>query len=293
MKFLLLCLLVATVSAKSKNGQCASVMKKGGLSKDFAKHVSHAIHSLTVEDIRMYFNKKAGEDNNIPVVNPMLRDQPRVLDNAPFMGYDTEFVTDGMKHFDVIMRGVNMPGWRLTAFELLEKLSHVYHMSEIWAAAGKKYQKIISRGKLDVDSELCECVRDMESNGLAKYLQLTAFQIRYPGITSGNSTITDSYLGGFLDYHISYGLEERPKNIVKKLMSFDFSGTDEELIRDVVENLVDEAGFDEEPHDPEEEAAHSREHWEWCVGMLKGLMTDALIKDTATFMHCQLNLTEM
>ena len=45
---------------------------------------------------------------------------------------------------------------------------------------------------LDVDSDLCECVRDTEGNGLAKYLQLTAFQIRYPGITSGDSTVTDS-----------------------------------------------------------------------------------------------------
>merc|ERR1712176_962252 len=220
-------------------GRCKNVMKKAGLSKEFAKHVSHAIHSLTIEDIKMYFNKNVGEDNGIPVVNPMLRDEPRVLDNAPYMNYDEEFVTDGMKHFDVIMKGVNMDGWRLTAFELLERLSHVYHMSEIWAAAGKEYKKVAK--KVDVDSELCDCVRDMETNGLAKYLQLTAFQIRY-------------------------GLEERPKNIVNKLMDFDFSGSDEDLIRDVIENLVDEAGFDEEPHDVWDEAAHSREHWEWCVG---------------------------
>jgi len=295
MRLLLVLLLVAAVAAKDKKkannkSQCASVMKKGGLSKDFAKHVSHAIHSLTVEDIRTYFNKNVGENNNIPVVNPMLRDQPRVLENAPIMGYDEEFVTDGMKHYDVIMKGVNMDGWHLTAFGLLERLSHVFHMSEIWAAAGKKYKKIANRGKVTVDSELCDCVRDMEENGLAKYLQLTALQIRYPGITSGNSTITDTYMGGFLDYHISYGLAERPKNLGQQLKTFDFDRTDEELIPDVIENLVDKSKFDEEPHDPEEEARTSREHWEWCVGELKGLLTDALLKDTATFMHCQLNV---
>jgi hypothetical protein len=65
-----------------------------------------------------------------------------------------------------------------------------------------------------------------------------------------------------------------------------------QLIRGVVENLVDEAGFDEELHDPEDEARHSREHWAWCVGELMKLMTDELLKDTATFMHCQLNLTK-
>lgn len=288
MKLLLLvCLLGAAIAAKN---QCSKVLKKGGISQDFAKHVSHAIHSLTIEDIRMYFNKNAGEDNNIPVVNPMLRDQPRVLDDAPWMGYDEEFMTDGMKHFDIIMKGVNMDGWALSSFELLERLSHVYHMSEIWAYAGKKYRKVSKR--LEVDSDLCDCVRDIDSNGLANYLQFTAFQIRYPGISSGNSTITDSYMGGFLDYHISYGLQERPKNIVKQLMDFDFSGSDEDLISSVVTDLVDGAGFEEEHHDPEEEAAHSKEHWEWCVGELKDLMTPELIYDTAVFMHCKLNIAD-
>lgn len=283
--FFLVCLLGIVAAKKDK---CFKTMRKGGISDLFAKHVSHAIHSLTVEDLKMYFTKKAGENNKIPVVNPMLRDQPRVLDNAPPSGYDEEFETDGMKHFDLIMKGVNMEGWRLTAFEVLERLSHVYHMSEIWVAAGKKYKKVAKR--LDRNSDLCECVRDTESNGLAKYLELTAFQIRYPGITSGNKNITDAYLGGFLDYHISYGLQERPKNLVKALMNFDFSGTDEELIPKVVDELMDEAGFDEEPHDPWEEAAESKAHWDWCVGELKKLMTPELIYDTAVFVHCQLNL---
>jgi hypothetical protein len=54
------------------------------------------------------------------------------------------------------------------------------------------FSQIVNRGKVDKDGELCECVRDIDENGLAKYLQLTAFQIRYPGITSGNHTITDT-----------------------------------------------------------------------------------------------------
>ena len=44
-----------------------------------------------------------------------------------------------------------------------------------------------------------------------------------------NIATSFSDLGGFLDYHISYGLEERPKNIVNKLMDFDFSGSDEDV----------------------------------------------------------------
>ena len=42
-------------------------MREGGVSEDFPKHVSHAIHSLTIEDIKMYFDKDVGENNSIPV----------------------------------------------------------------------------------------------------------------------------------------------------------------------------------------------------------------------------------
>ena len=47
--------------------KCSRTMKKGGISDLFAKHVSHAIHSLTIEDLQMYFTKGVGENNNIPV----------------------------------------------------------------------------------------------------------------------------------------------------------------------------------------------------------------------------------
>lgn len=285
---ILTCLFAAFHARSEPRKECGKIMRRGGVSDHFAKHVSHAIHSLTIEDIDTYFSKGTGEDNNIPVVNPSLRDQPRILENAPRMGYDEDFVTSGMKHFDIIMKGINMDGWHLSSFGLLERLSHVFHMSEIWAAAGKKYKRVERR--LDADSELCHCVTDIESNGLRNYLELTAFQIRYPGITSGNKTITDTYLGGFLDYHISYGLSERPKDIVDKVMEFDFSGNDEDLISDVVTMLVDYSKADvTEHHDEEEEMRNSREHWDWCVGMLKSLMSPELIYDTAVFMHCRLN----
>ena len=53
---------------------------------------------------------------------------------------------------------------------------------------------------------------------------------------------------------------------------------------------MDESKFNEEPHDPEEEARHSREHWEWCVRELTKVMTPELLYDTAVFMHCRLDV---
>ena len=47
--------------------RCKEIMLKDGVSEHFAQHVSHAIHSLSVEDIRRHFNKDVGENNSIPV----------------------------------------------------------------------------------------------------------------------------------------------------------------------------------------------------------------------------------
>ena len=48
-----------------------------------------------------------------------------------------------------------MEGWRLTAFEVLERLSHVYHMSEIWVAAGQKYKMVITCMHKDFSECIC------------------------------------------------------------------------------------------------------------------------------------------
>ena len=63
-----------------------------------------------------------------------------------------------------------------------------------------------------------------------------------------------------------------------------------QLIPGVVEKLID--GADYEEHDEEEEMEQSKEHWKWCVEMLKTLMSPELLHDTAVFMRCQLNPSE-
>ena len=54
---------LSSISLYSESINAGSLERK----RQFAKHVSHAVHSLTIEDIRMYFEKNVGEDNSIPV----------------------------------------------------------------------------------------------------------------------------------------------------------------------------------------------------------------------------------
>lgn len=62
-------------------------------------------------------------------------------------------------------------------------------MAEIWDKAAEQYKMV--EKLLDPESDICSCVTDIESNDVLNYLNLLAFKIKYPGITSGNKTITD------------------------------------------------------------------------------------------------------
>ena len=75
-------------------------------------------------------------------------------------------------------------------------VSHAFHMAEIWDHAAKQY-KIVEK-LLDPESDICGCVTDIENNDILNFLNVLAFQMKYPGITTGNKTITD-----FCEYPIS------------------------------------------------------------------------------------------
>ena len=61
------CCIYLVSGKRNDEPKCDKILEKGGISPEFAKHVSHAIHSLTIEDLKMYFNKKVGVNNSIPV----------------------------------------------------------------------------------------------------------------------------------------------------------------------------------------------------------------------------------
>ena len=84
---------------------------------------------------------------------------------------------------------MNRTSWGIPNYNNLEKLSHAFHMAEMWDETREQY-KIVER-LLDPESDLCACMTDMESNNVLNYLHHLAFKIRYPGITSGNKTLTD------------------------------------------------------------------------------------------------------
>ena len=58
-----------------KNESCQPIMKKHHLSGRFPGAVAHGIHSITLEDIRHYFDPEATESNGVPTLNYDLKDR--------------------------------------------------------------------------------------------------------------------------------------------------------------------------------------------------------------------------
>ena len=87
------------------------------------------------------------------------------------------------------MRNMNRTWWGVTNYNTLDTLTHAFHMSEVWDKTAEQYKLV--KQLLDPESEVCECMTDIENNDVLNYLNLLALKIKYPGITSGNKTLTD------------------------------------------------------------------------------------------------------
>lgn len=82
--FIALVLVILAVARGAPQSRCTSQLRANGLSSNFNETIAHAIHSMTVQGLRL-FNPRATENNGIPTVNHNLHsaDGVKVLMNAP------------------------------------------------------------------------------------------------------------------------------------------------------------------------------------------------------------------
>lgn len=275
--------------------RCATVKREAGLTEGFPINVAHRLHSLTLEDLRYYFNSKAPVDNGIPTVNfNLTKNAPRVVPNAPLFGFDTDFGTQAMRHLDQVLRNMDKLNFGIKNYSVLEKVAHVMHMAELWNQA-KKYYEIME--EKSPSEELCGCVNDVAENGVLSELELLALKIKYPGLTSGRADLpyglpphSKEGVSMQLDerrkaYEISYTLktdaETRSPIFQKHLRKFDFEGDEDEVLARAMEELQDgDQGLDTH--------LDSEDGWaSWRQGF-KG-MDDHGNFEFAMFIYCKLN----
>ena len=156
---------------------CEEVMANNGLNfSSFWHGAAHGIHSIYLEEIREFFEPEAPLKNKIPVVNEDLSTEQIILFDSPLAGYDEDFSTMALKVMAYFMLH-DRPDFGTHGMNTLEKVTHQYHMHEIYAATAPIYQKI--KGSPPGDPELCPCVNDITGNGILTELVNIANQLKY------------------------------------------------------------------------------------------------------------------
>lgn len=105
MKVFIAILLVALASVHGYIPQtrCALHLHAVGLSSNYNETIAHAIHSMTVQGLRL-FNPRANENNGIPTVNHNLHDASgvKVLMYAPNDPLPSDYFDFNMNMIDKV-----------------------------------------------------------------------------------------------------------------------------------------------------------------------------------------------
>ncbi|CAG2223987.1 uncharacterized protein [Mytilus edulis] len=159
-----LAVLIVGVATAAPSQFCKDIFPISGLSKNFNETIAHAIHSLTVEGLRI-FHPQATSVNHIPTVNHDLRQPNKVLSNAPSNPIGQDFETDSMNVLDNILSNLGShndglgPNW-----SGLERVAHSFHMWDLWMKIFNSAWKTVKANP--PHKELCKCVLDVENNGI-------------------------------------------------------------------------------------------------------------------------------
>jgi len=153
--------------------KCTSLLQEAGLSLRYNETIGHAIHSMTVEGLQL-FNPSTGRLNNVPTVNKDLSDRNKlVLDSAPSDPWGNDFTTETMNIIDNVLSKVGTtddglgPHWTP-----VERLTHVFHMRDVWMTIKTKSYKIVEANPPTEDA--CLCLRDTKSNGIYNAVEWVA-----------------------------------------------------------------------------------------------------------------------
>merc|ERR1711915_145363 len=145
--------------------KCTDVFSKIGLNySSFWEGASHGIHSLSLEEIRYFFKADAPEKNKIPTVNIDFRSENVINFNAPLWGYEDRFDTWALKIMDWFMLN-DQPYLYQNRANTLEKITHQYHMHEIYQTAAEIYKELVKTPPEDV-IDVCKCTNDLTDNGI-------------------------------------------------------------------------------------------------------------------------------
>lgn len=160
--------------------ECQVLLKQAGVADNFGFRVAHAIHSMTVLDLKS-FDPNANEKNFVPTINKNLTSDQAILPYAPdTKTVDTDrFLTAPMKKLDLILSHMDEKDYDVKGYSTLERVAHVFHMGEVFAQMKIHFDRL----KMNPPSnQTCNCVMDVDNNGIVKMLRYNSLAIREPAL---------------------------------------------------------------------------------------------------------------
>merc|ERR1719186_471057 len=133
---------ISTQAASITDDQetCKAAAEQAGVDfENFKFNVGHAIHSLTVEDARFFFDENFPIENNIPTVNTNLTAGPPVLTYAP--SFPSKFLFPLGSTLDrILLKNDDTSAAFEKGLTSLEELGHAAHMMEMLYKASQMYK---------------------------------------------------------------------------------------------------------------------------------------------------------
>jgi hypothetical protein len=150
------------------NRKCWSIMDNAGIeSAYFPYATAHRIHSMSLQDLRHFFDPEAPKINGIPTIVDGIVVNNTVEDSSPFKsvglrGLDSALSeSKDLENSDILL-----------AAKLIQMILHPFHMQEMWTNMKPMYDKLVINPPKN--KQLCPCVKDVKNNQVWKYLEWMA-----------------------------------------------------------------------------------------------------------------------
>jgi len=261
----------------------------------FYQGAGHGIHSLSLEEIRHFFKADAPENNRIPTVNIDFRSENVIHFNAPLWGYENRFDSWALKIMDWFMLN-DQPYLYQNNANTIEKITHQYHMHEIYERAAVIYNELLENPPKDVKG-ICSCANDLTDNGIMAHVVDIARQLKHFGVQSRSGRARGGARRSCqINIYLRYGICDI--DIYIRTKGKRSADDEEEYTKALIDNYLANS-----TKDTASEIVRSTSRW--TAGTLVGpkfdkwvpyaaMMTYSLpgeegIRDFAYFIYCMLN----
>ena len=146
------------------------VRERNQISPQFARIVSHLVHSMTLQELRQHFKANAKAENNIPTINPDLTGDPRILDDLPDLPLNNSFNVfshPALDALDSVLSHMDDPDWGWRNAPILEHIVHEYHILATLTEVAKVYRTMTKPFRA---RKLCRCLQS-EDERIIQWLQ--------------------------------------------------------------------------------------------------------------------------